>query len=266
MVVSYKMKQYLLNISNGKSVNYNAFVKKAQSFKITEDIIRDAFKIKKDISRKGNFYFLSVKNDSIYEHVFSKFDLSNKNKKVELSLHGNSKKAKSSFSFLLIKHNHTDIVPDAIVFNEQSYSFSFKNKLKRKLIIIENEDNFGNVIASFNNEQINLDEYNFILGFGNYISDKNFTNFLESYDLIKCFFDIDLGGLKTFSSLDSKLNTEIEFFYSDKMSRYLKLYGNKITDQSYIEVSKYKSNNKLVHVVSDILNNRKFAEQEIFQH
>ena len=233
---------------------------------MSEEYIKSIFKISKDTGRRGNFYHLLVKDSDKYDEAFSKFKIEKTNKKVEKSIYGNSKKAKSDFSFLLVKQNYDDEIPNVVVFNEQDYQCNFEYSMKQKLMIIENEDNFGNIIDSFNNESIDLNEYNFILGFGNYISDRNFTRFLNEYSEIQCFFDIDLGGLKTFSSLDSRLETEIEFYYSEKMSNYLRKYGTTIKEKDYIETSKYRNNEKLKLVVADILNHKKFAEQEVFQH
>ena len=260
------MKSYLSKIMSNQSINYSGFIKKAKSFKIDEFTVKSTFRITKDSSRKGSYYYLSVRDSDKYDLIFSRFNAQNENKKVEMSLYGNSKKAKSSFSFLLVKVSHDDLVPQVVVFDGIDYVCDFKDKLKKKLIIIENEDNFGNIASSFKDERVDLNDFSFVLGFGNYISDRNFSRFLSNFSEIRCFFDIDLGGLKTFTSLESNLSTSVSFFYSKKMSDYLSKYGNKIKEKDYIAVRKYQKNNKLKTVVKDILHHKKFAEQEIFQH
>ncbi len=260
------MNKYIDSISNDKSLNLKAFQARALSYKISLQQIKEAFYIVKDAEKKGDFYKLSVKCQDAYDNAFGRFVVENKNKKVEMSLRGNSKKAKSSFSFLLIKLNFDDRVPWTVVFDDKHFEYSFKEKRKKKLMIIENEDNFGNITDSFNSEDIDLSEYNFALGLGNYISDRNFTDFLNSYDNVVCFFDIDTGGLKMFSNLDSKTTTNLEFYFSEKMNSYLHKYGNKINDRQYLEVNRYLKIPKLHCVIKAIKESKKFAEQEIFQH
>lgn len=260
------MIRYLESIQSGKSINYPAFVRKASSYGFSESVIRACFKVSKDTKKKGNFYFLEIKNNDLYIANFSRFFEVNENKKVELSVHGNSKKAKSDFSHLLIKLNHYDVVPWVVVFDKNEYKYLFKEKLKKKIIIIENEDSFGNLEQSFHNEQLDLSEFNFILGFGNYITDRNFREFLNSYDHVICFLDIDLGGLKTFASLKANLSSKTTFYFSNKMEDYLRAYGNEIGDKAYLQALSFINSPGLDQVVKAIKQHKKFAEQEIFQH
>jgi hypothetical protein len=263
--MDYLVRNYLNSINKNSSLNYNAFIKKCSSYSISENTVKECFVIKKDSSKKGNFYYLTIKDNSSFSRIFDKFNIEKENKKVQLSLHGNSKKAKSDNSFLLVKLNAHDIVPWSVVVDKTSF-YSNTNDFKKKLIVIENEDNFWNIIDSFKNEDLNLDEFNFILGFGNYISDNKFTVFFDLYDEILCYLDIDIGGLKTFSSLDKNITKNISFYFSEHMNKYLNEFGKTITENDYIEVSKYTSNPKLLKVTSAILKSKKFAEQEIFQH
>lgn len=260
------MINYLNKIENYKSLNYLAFLKKASSFNIQEKDIKDIFSIKKDRTKKGNFYFLEIENKKNYHNLFDKFKYENDNKKVQLSIHGNSKKAKSDYSYLLINMNYNDSIPEVVVFNKENYISKFDfNNLKSKLMIIENEDNFFNIINSFKNDDINLNEYNFVFGSGNEITDKNFIKFFDLYDCIYCYLDIDLGGLKTFSTLEKNLNSNVNFYFSESMKVLLSKYGKNITDKEYLSVLSYSDNLKLKKVISSILSTKKFAEQEIFQ-
>ena len=260
------MLRYLESINNGNSVNYPAFVRKASSYGFSESSIRDSFSVNKDQGKKGHFYFLKVKNEELYTSNFSRFFEINENKKVELSVHGNSKKAKSDFSHLLIKINHNDVVPWVVVFDKNEFQYNFSDRFKKKLIIIENEDSFGNLERSFHGENLNLSEFNFVLGFGNYVTDRNFRDFLNSYEEVVCFLDIDLGGLKTFSSLENNLKTNTSFYFSEKMERYLTAYGKNINDKDYAQVSRFRNSKGLAPVIKAIKQHKKFAEQEVFQH
>tara|TARA_Y100001960_G_scaffold334192_1_gene446940 strand:- start:18459 stop:19235 length:777 start_codon:yes stop_codon:yes gene_type:complete len=256
------MRFYLDKIEKKESLSYLAFLKKCEKQGITDMKLRMIFSISP--SSKRNQYILSIKDEDLFNKTFSKFLIKDEDLKVEAALHGNSKTVKSDKALLIWKENFDSLNSVGIEFNESNYKLD-KSK-KNKLIIIENLNNFLNIKSNFNNE-IDLDEYNFVWGSGNSITNKYFSSFLNEYNEIICFFDIDLGGLKFYKSLKKQTDTNLSFFFSDDMKKNVEIFGTQINFDIYSKVLKnYSTVEGLEDIIAFIKEHKKFAEQEIFQH
>lgn len=254
------MKKYLEKILNQEPISYSSFLKQCEKNNISDQKNRTIFSISSN--GKKNQYLLTIKNKQLFEDTFSNFLIKHEDKKVEAALRGNSKKAKSSRSLMIWKENSNGVNSIAIEFNNQDYVLNIDKK--KKLIIIENLNNFLNIKSNF--PELDLKEYNFVWGNGNNITDKNFISFLNEYEEVICFFDIDLGGFKMFKSLYNQLNTKIEFYFNDFMKEKIITHGKTITIDQYNTTMKfYKDVPALNDVLLFINKHQKFAEQEIFQ-
>lgn len=258
------MKSYLNKIKNNESLSYSTFLKKCTKHKITDTQLRRIFSISVSPCKKKNQYRLTIKDEEAFNNTFSKFMVENSDVKVEAALHGDSKTAKSEKSLLIWKEHHSSTNSVGIEFNKSNYDF---HTLKKdKLIIIENLNNFLNIESNFDND-ICLHEYNFVWGSGNNITNKHFVEFLNEYKEIVCLFDIDLGGLKFYKSLEKQVKTNLQFYFTPKMEKMVKEFGKPISMSDYETLMKhYTKTNGLEYIVSFIKETKKFAEQEIFQH
>lgn len=259
------MKRYLDKIKNNNHINYKVFLGLCIKNKIKEDILRNIFSINSCKCKSKNQYILTIKNEELFEKIFSTFFSKDKDKKVQAALQGNSKKAKNENSILIWKENFSDCNSIAISFKNKKYQLNLNKK--KNLIIIENLNNFANIKSNFEENEINLEDYNFVLGMGNSITNNNFSDFLNEYENIVCLFDIDLGGLKFFKTLLKNIKTNQTFLLNDKMKEKILIYGKKIDIKQYNEVLKYKKEvPELNEITNFIIKHKKFAEQEIFQH
>lgn len=251
------MKKYIKNIIENKPINYLLFLGKYNKYSSIP--IEDVFYI----SKKDNKTYLIIKNNKLFNSLFSNLLSINDDIKVQAALRGNSKDAKSEYSILNVKENFFDKNGVSINFSNSNYDFV---TTKRKCMIIENLNNFCNIESNFINENINLNDYIFIWGAGNYITNSHFYNFLESFNEIVCYFDIDAGGFKFYKTLKQNLNTTLIFMYTEYMNNLLIEYGKNISIKECSNILKlYGKTDGLQHVLHSVITNKKYAEQEIFQ-
>lgn len=245
-------------------MSYQVFLNKCLKHNIKDQHLRKIFTIKSCLCKKKNQYMLTIKDQALFDSTFSRFFASNDDVKVKAALRGDSKTAKSNKSLLIWKEHHSSVNSVGIEFHESNYDF---HTLKKdKLIIIENLNNFLNIETNFDSD-IDLNEYNFVWGSGNNITNQHFVEFLNEYKDIVCLFDIDLGGLKFYKSLKNQINTNIQFYFTPKMEKMAKEFGKPISMNDYETLMKhYAKTEGLEHIVSFIKETKKFAEQEIFQH
>ncbi|MBM24247.1 MAG: hypothetical protein CL760_00865 [Chloroflexi bacterium] len=258
------MKSYINKIKKNESISYAAFLKKCTKHKITDTKLRSIFSIATSPCKKKNKYLLTIKDEEAFNKTFSKFMTEASDVKVEAALHGDSKIVKSERSLLIWKEHHYSINSVGIEFDKSNYNFHTLKK--NKLIIIENLNNFLNIESNFDND-IDLYEYNFVWGSGNNVTNKHFVEFLNEYKEIVCLFDIDLGGLKFYKSLEKQVKTNLQFYFTPKMELMVKKFGKPISISDYETLMKhYTKTNGLKYIVSFIKETKKFAEQEIFQY
>ena len=257
------IEKYLKNISSGKEINYKNFKKICSASGIDNSTIKDIFSA---VGMSNNKYVLTVKNHELYDLTFSKFYVENNNTKVQSALRGDSKKNKSPYSILTIKERYNALFGISLFFKDNICT-QIPFKLKRKLMIVENANVFCDIQSCFTNSEINLNEYNFVFGSGNSVTDKSFYDFFDSYDEVVCLFDIDLGGFKFYKTLSLNLKTKLTFYFDKENERKLMKFGNPISDDTYLKMNNiYKDIQGLNKIISIVNKHKKFAEQEIFQH
>lgn len=253
------MKKYIAKILEGKSINYNAFIKSAQKLSISVDEIREVFHILHD--KKSN-YFFEINNQERYEVLFSRFLDENDDQKITAALHGNSKLSKIAYGMLNFKFNYNDTNGVLIMFSEQCFDFEIN---KKKLVIIENLNNFADIQSNFSD--LDLEQFNFIWGKGNEIASVQYVQFLAQYDEIICFFDYDLGGLKAFKSLHNHLGNKVKFYIPTNFDSYINRYGKPINQEQYFKlIHDYNDVEPLTEIIAILVVKKKFLEQETIQH
>jgi 5S rRNA maturation endonuclease (ribonuclease M5) len=260
--MAFMIFKYLKKIKNFEELSFSGFKNTCLKHNISNETISNVFSAK---GNGNNKYVLSIKNQELFNDTFLKFEYESENVKVESALRGNSKLSKSPYSILNFKGNYDDINGISIIFKKKVFTLNFE--LKKKLIIIENVNTYCDIISFFKNSNINLNEYNFIFGSGNSITNNHFVDFLNEYDSIFCLFDIDLGGLKFFKTLSKNINSKLCFYFDEDNEKKLIKYGNKITNKQYLTlIDLYSNIPELEKVINSIKKNKKFVEQEVFQH
>lgn len=251
------MKKYINDILNNKAINYLLFLNKYKTYSSIP--IEDVF----NISKKDKKFYLTIKNQILFNQLFKNLLSINDDIKVQAALRGNSKNEKSSYSILNVKENFFDKNGVSINFYNSNYDF---NTNKKKCIIIENLNNFCNIQSNFINENIDLNDFLFIWGAGNGITNTNFYHFINSFEEVICYFDIDAGGFKFYKTLRNNLTTKLVFMYTEYMNKLLIQYGKNISISECNNLLKlYGKTPGLQNVLNYVIKNKKYAEQEIFQ-
>lgn len=246
------------NIDQGKKVNFDLYISKFEKKGIDIKKLFTSKMIKKP------FYILTPVNYNEYQILKDQYYISSdKNSRIGAALHGNSHNNKCSYSYLLCMESINGNV-QSIFFNGNDICKTDKIDFKDKVIIIENMENFGNIDKNFKNIKINLEDYSFIFGGGNHITNSFFTNFLSGFDELLCLFDIDKEGMEMFTRLDNK-HSNCVYIYPDNINEYLKKSVRVLNNQEVIElVAQFESNNKLTDILEKIKIHKKQVEQELY--
>lgn len=236
---------------------------------IDNELFSKIFNVTNSSSTKH--YLVSIKDACLYEQYFSRFEYSSDDEKVEATLHGDSKKGKIDGGVLNFKHHYFDQHGVSICFRNTKTDF---NPSSSSLLLIENLNNF----LSPNDVCVGVDENNLasnvIWSKGQEITSKQYVNFLNKYEQITCFFDFDLGGFEAFKRLKLLLRSDIKltFYHPEHLTKYLSLFGNKVTDKQYLALRKYNNITELNNIINELIslkiNGRRsirFLEQEALQ-
>lgn len=264
------MKIYIEKINSEIAFNYMPFQDACNKNGISTNLFRNIFSVTRDGKLKKGTYNVNIKDYELFEKYFSRYQHESSDLKVTAALHGNSKTQKTNGALLNFKHSLSDSHGISICFlnNQTTFLPSSHN-----LLIVENLNNFINPEGTITGLPSEFNSLNTVWGSGIEIASEQYVSFLSRYENIYCFFDYDLGGFKTFSSLNSKLpKTNIAFYTSPKLAEYLKMFGNPISEKQYLELLKYRNSPGLEKVVNLILsikadnNSPLFLEQESLQY
>lgn len=266
----HHVKIYIEKINSKIPFNYTTFQNACNKSGISNSLFRSIFTISRDGKLPKGKYNVEIKDPELFEKCFSRYLHESKDHKVTAALHGNSKTQKTNGAVLNFKHSLSDRHGISICFlnNQTTFLPSSKN-----LLIVENLNNFINPKGTITGLPNEFDSFNTVWGSGTDIASEQYVGFLSKFESIYCFFDFDLGGFKTFSSLYSKLpSADIVFYTPPKLADYLKLFGNPISEKQYLELLKFRQSPGLEKVVELILsvkadnNSPLFLEQETLQY
>ena len=226
-----------------------------------------------EINQKSKYYFIYIKDKKTFNNAFEEIvrvekDLKNKDftgRMVE-ALKGNSHKSKCSKNILMIKQKDEDDGRFVLLPNDKS------SPKKENVLIIENmetfiDNDFINKLKIMKNKNIEI-----IWGAGNYITSKDFREYLKKYKTVYALFDWDYEGLSFYFNLkrnqiNVKWYVEDFFFELDKYKKIkLDIYENKQLKKE--ELSKFltlKEDEETKRTVNYIIKNKIKVEQEIFQ-
>lgn len=252
------MNDFFDNIDNGKSVNFDRFIKKflAKNFDISS-----MFKATMD---KKPYYYLTPKNFEEYTHLKSIFYVyAEKTNRIGAAQFGNSHHIKCSYSYLLYKETLTSDV-STLFFKENTITNTIPYFLKNKIIIIENIENFGDIRKNFNNLSLDLNEYSFIFGSGDYITNSYFSDFFNTFEEVLCLFDIDKAGFEMFQSLDRN-HANCKFIYPDNIDDVFILSRRTLRNEDVMMLNQqFASDTKLHDILNKINIHKKTIEQELY--
>lgn len=246
------------NIENGIPINFDSYIKK---FK------KNGFDISNMFSaslHKKPYYILTPKNNKEFMKLKNLFNLKiDKNTRIGSAIRGDSHKSKCSYSFLILKEQ-IDSKVKTVFFENNSIVDTEDLRLKDKLIIIENLENFGNIINNFKNINIELNEYSFIYGAGKQINNHYHREFFNGFKEILCLFDIDYDGLEMYDLLSVNHNNCL-FLYPENISEYLSKSLRFILKEELFKLNlRFRKNEKLHKILKEINKSQKYLEQELY--
>ncbi len=255
--------KYLKNIEKARAINYPLFIQSAQLHSISETQLEEVFS---KLKVRGSSYQLTIVNYQKFNYLQQQFSSKSPTNRVEASIVGNSHIKTVSGSLLTILFYHQDF-PQVVVFDNNA-NFNSLYKAHKNLLIIENLENFLAIIKEPDYLALWLDKHwdcDIVYASGNAINNKLHIKFFAKYDKIRCLLDIDMGGFKIFKSFSHMVSktSHCEFVLSDY---YIKKYhqaGITYSHQDYIKLIDFNYPQSLFDVYKMVLENKKFAEQEI---
>lgn len=172
------MNDFFEKVDNRLPVNFDSYIKKFNKKNIDISKMFYSEMVKKPL------YILTAKSFLEYSDLKKQFFIfADKGTRVGAAKLGDSHKAKVSFSFLLFKKDINSKV-ETLFFNDNKLLDKENIDIKKKIIIIENLENFGNTLNNFKNINIDLNNYSYIYGSGKSILNSSFNDFFENFEEI----------------------------------------------------------------------------------
>lgn len=258
------LQDYLLKIKNGQPVNYPQFKKKLPNNELHDhELIFKAHKL-----AKSKNYKVEVIDNERFEQLLANA-LPKPLTRTQAAQSGDSHQVATSTGFLLIYHElirHDR--PEVIVINKDQ--LLLPHTPKSNLLIIENQENFFafnlllDLLSSFAGQGLDLSNTDIVYGAGNQINKGlNFCLF-EQYHSVFCAFDWDLGGLRMYKTLKSKLpEHKVHYLLPKDLTPWLGLFKLPVQcDERLIEAASLADSLGFEALARAFMTTKHFLEQE----
>lgn len=172
---------------------------------------------------KPNLYRVEVLDRSILVCLIRRYAPSGVPGRVGAALDGDSHRSGVSATLPLIR-NLNNPFPVVVVCSDNSWVAP--RPVLRRVVIVENHENFIRFQETFsllaNLLPGEIDSIELMLGSGNQVTNGLNLELLRSFDQVYCLFDVDLGGLRMFSTLWQMLPDKRPcFLYPDDIQQRL---------------------------------------------
>ena len=256
------LKKYLEQISAGKAVNYNKFLKA-----LPPQYQHRKHELFSTELIAPNTWLVTILDDQAHSELSSLAEKSNS--RLHAAEQGNSHRASTTVSYLLAYHELSpDKRPDIVYLDENQMVQGFKPK--KQLLLIENEENFFQYVLMCSavslavGEPVSLKNTDIALGSGMKVCTELNMQWYDRYDRVLCAFDYDLAGLQMFASIKDRLQDKAVFVqpddYSTWLSSFKKAPDSAVKLQKARELAERLGFTELSQVFTDT---RKFMEQEL---
>ena len=255
------LRQYLIQIKSGRTINFSRFISL-----LPESYDKQKYELFNITLQAPQKWLVSCSDETLTEIE----RLAEKpNTRLQATEMGDSHLVRVSFGFILVYHEAlTDNRPDVVYFEQGSYLQGYQ--AKKRLLIIENEENFFQpalmlrLAEKFSNKQFDLANTDVALGSGGRVTSKLAVSWYQQYNEILCLFDYDAAGLKMYQTLKAKLGEHVQFLQPQSYSEY----------EQYFKMQP-KSHSQLVMCINlaeklgftglskTVKKHRKFMEQEM---
>lgn len=258
-------------IELGKPVHFKRLLLGLAECGVSPNEVEKVFN-KKALGKKR--YRVSIKPESFQEYQRFKSMATHpvQSARVLAAAQGKSHSKSTSGAFCLIHTSEYKKNPFTIMI-DNGVPRSVPS-LKKKLLLIENFELFlrYETIIDFLKEkcgeQIDISDWDVVFSQGSGILNKQFLPFLMNYQKVHCLFDLDFGGLITFTTLKERLNTEIRFVYPIEIEEWVNKYGFEMPLQEMKQLKTlsikraHQKNTK--RIIDTLLRSKKKLEQEVY--
>jgi len=263
-----KIDNYFEDIKSRKPINYRSFKKKAFGIGLTDSDLLKLFEVKKFDNNK---VIVNIINEDEFNKLLQKYNAVDtfKNRK-EAAPTGRSHSLKVSGTTFNVRQGLSH--PSTVIVKGDGEVVS-NTGCNNQLLIIENEENFLNIIATYEflikHANIDIANMDVMWGSGNRAANSYLSNYYSSYDKVYCFFDYELGVIKTaqsiYSLLINKESTQFEFVIADNAHMDLKEFGVDLNKSHIKKLEKIRNEcNVLAKAVNLMINTGKIMEQEVY--
>ncbi|WP_152205905.1 hypothetical protein [Marinobacter changyiensis] len=219
------LSHYIQRIRQGEPVNYHGFVKhlpaairsRHQRLFSTEKVAANRWQV--DCLDAGLLDELEA-------------EAAMPQNRTEAALLGDSHRRQTDTSFLLVYHSAlADCRPAVVVLTASEQRQDFV--AKPNVLLIENEQNFARpepmlaFAAHCCGTALSLDNTDVVLAGGNRIVRSLNVTWLGQYRRVLCAFDYDLGGLRIYSSLRTRLGDGVLWVQPQRWQSYQGLFRMK---------------------------------------
>lgn len=261
------LKKYLQQIKDGKSVQYSKMLqllppgfyqRRAELFKVR-------------VVGAGKWQ-VSIVDAALFEQLWQSA-LEPASRQIA-SLQGDSHRAKTSHSYLLLYHHGlTDARPDLVLAQSKfdgSVQLLQNFQPKKCLLLIENEENFFRYpeVAALAQQMLlqdfSLMQCDIALASGSRIGSALLQPFLAQYKDIYCAFDYDAAGLETFDLLQKKWGDNVKLVVAPDLTPWLAGFIHPPKQpQQFVKALQLAEKHRLFGLVDAFSKTKNFLEQEV---
>jgi len=261
------LKKYLQQIKEGKPIQYSKMLqllppgfyqRRAELFKVR-------------VVGAGKWQ-VSIVDTRLFEQLWQSA-LEPANRQIA-SLQGDSHRAKTSHSYLLLYHQGlSDARPDLVLAQSQmdgSVRLLQSFQSKSCLLLIENEENFfryPEVCALAQQmllQDFSLGSCDIALASGSRIGSALLQPFLAQYPDIYCAFDYDAAGLETFDLLHKKWGNKVKLVVAPDVTPWLSGFIHPPKQPAQLaKALQLAQKHQLFGLVDAFSKTKNFLEQEV---
>jgi hypothetical protein len=266
--VARRFDYYLREIKVGESVNFREVVKSAEKVDINKSFLLKVFSVSKNYAEK-EMHKITILENETFDSWLCKFDRpdgfdnridagkgQSSSHDVKLSSTLMHLRKGNKFPFTLMVDEFGDVQP--------------KFTRSESLLIIENEEVFNNIslAGAFLKEEcgIDLSDMDILFGSGNRSANSYLSSFYNRYQEVYCFFDLELGALRTAKSIiDGSCECAVTFVMPSSVLGFIKSYGKKLSPSQYQQLKDIRvTTPELKFAVDIMLRTQQRLEQEAY--
>lgn len=261
------LKKYLQQIKEGKSVQYSKMLQLLPPGFYQRR--SELFKVR--VVGAGKWQ-VTIVDTALFEQLWQSA-LEPADRQIA-SLQGDSHRANTSHSYLLLYHQRlTDARPDLVLAQSRpdgNVQLLQNFQPKRRLLLIENEENFfrhpevSALAQQMLVQDFSLASCDIALASGSRIGSALLQPFLAQYQDIYCAFDYDAAGLETFDLLQKKWGNPVQLVVAPDLTPWLRGFIHRPKQpQQLAKALQLAEKHQLFGLVDAFSKTKCFLEQEV---